>query len=170
MVVACLLTWTAVAAPEAKEVAQKTAEDRNIRISADKLNFQVDAGQIEYVGNVRATQADTVVTSDQLIIYYEPQTGNTRPGTLRKESIKKIIAAGDVTIIYGDITAETDRAEYVTKSGIFTLTGYGSKVTRRGQSISGAKFTLYRSDGRLIVESGAENRVKAVISGAEETD
>ena len=73
-------------------------------------------------------------------------------------------------IIYDDIIAVTEKAEYTTKSAIFILTGAQSRVTRGGQSITGTKFTLHRLDERLTVESDAENRVKAVIESPPKAD
>jgi lipopolysaccharide transport protein LptA len=151
------------AAPETKNANDANNENSRIRITADKLVAEVDAGEIEFVGNVKTTQADAVITSDQLKIIYDPDTikYNTRGSKI--ESIKKIIAKGHVKIVTGDITAETDRAEYIIKSKVFILTGEESRVRQGGHSITGNKITLYRTEGKLSVESKGESRIKAIL-------
>ena len=134
-----------------------------IRITADKLVVKVDAAEIEFIGNVKTTQADAVITSDRLKIIYDPDALKTSTPGNKKESIKKIIATGHVKIIRDDIQAETDRAEYTIKSKILVLLGEQSKVSQGSNSISGTKFILYRTEGKLSVESKGENRIRAIV-------
>jgi lipopolysaccharide export system protein LptA len=151
------------AACAAADTADKQDENKKIRITADKLIAAVDAGEIEFIGNVQATQAKTTITADRLKIIYTPDSNKSQSRAPRPESIEKIIAQGHVKIFHEDIIAETDMAEYTVKSAVLTLSGERSNVTQKGQSISGTKFTLYRSDGKITVESNEKNRVKAVF-------
>lgn len=151
-----------VTAAEVIETNDKNDENSRIRITADKLISQVDAGEVEFVGNVKATQADSVVTSDRLKIIYDPDTLNMT-GEYRNVSIEKLIATGRVNIVIDNIIAETDRAEYTIKSKVLVLLGEQSKVSQGGHSITGAKFTLHRIEGNLTVESSGENRIKAIL-------
>lgn len=153
----------AAAAPETIDTNDKNNEDNRIRITADKLVAEMDAGEIEFVGNVKATQADAVLTSDRLKIIYDPDTIKNKNRGNKTESIQKIIANGHVKIVTDNIIAETDRAEYTIKSDVFILMGEQSSVTQGGHSITGTKFTLHRSEGKLTVESNGENRVKAIL-------
>jgi len=134
-----------------------------IRITADKLVAKVDAAEIEFIGNVKTTRADAVITSDRLKIIYDPDTVKNRTRGNKNESIQKIIATGHVKIVSDDILAETHRAEYTIKSKILVLLGEQSRVSQGGNSISGTKFTLYRSEGKLFVESEGENRIRAIV-------
>ena len=161
---------TVAAASETADQIIKKNDKENIRITADKLVAQVDTGQIEFVGNVRATQADTVITADRLKIYYNPEIIKKQSRAKQTESIEKIIATGRVKIIYDNIMAETEKAEYLAKSAILILTGDQSKVTRGEHTITGTKFTLHRLDGKLTVESSEEGRVKAIFKGTEKAD
>ena len=61
---AAMASDTAAAKPEINKNDQ-------IRIMADKLIAEVDAGEIEFIGNVKATQAETVITADRLKIFYK---------------------------------------------------------------------------------------------------
>ncbi len=164
-----VFVWThaAVAAPETIGPNVKNNENEKIRIIADKLFAEIDAGVIEFVGNVKATQAETVITSDRLKIIYNPDANKGQTSALKPVSIEKIIASGHVKINYNNIIAETDEAEYTIKSAVLVLKGEQSKVTQAGHSITGTKFTLHRADGKITVESSEKNRVKAVFHPSE---
>jgi len=145
----------------------KNNKNKEIRITADKLFAEIDAGVIEFVGNVKATQSETVITADRLKIFYHPDAIKGETTAIEPVSIEKIIANGHVKINYNNIIAETDEAEYTMKSEVLVLKGEQSKVTQKGRSITGTKFTLHRSDGKITVESSAKQRVKAVFQPSE---
>ncbi len=155
----------AAAASEAID-ANNPNKNNRIRITSDKLNAEVDAGEIEFIGNVKATQVGAVITSDRLKIIYDPDAIKNKTRDIEKVTIEKIIANGHVKIVTDNIIAETDRAEYTIKSKVLVLLGEQSKVSQGGHSISGAKFTLHRSEGKLTVESSGENRIKAILQPA----
>ena len=150
-------------APETTLTNDTNKENSPIRITADKLVAEVDAGELEFVGNVKTIQADTVITSDRLKIFYDPDTIKYKTPGNKMESIKKIIANGHVKIVTADIIAETDQAEYTVKSKVFVLRGEQSKIIQGGHSITGTKITLYRAEGKLSVESNGEDRIKAIL-------
>lgn len=152
------------------DTADKNDENKKIRITADKLLAGVNSGEIEFIGNVQATQAKMIITADRLKIIYAPDSIKSQSWAPKPESIEKVIAQGHVKIIHEDIIAETDLAEYTVKSAVLTLSGERSNITQRGNSISGTKFTLYRSDGKITVESNAQNRVKAVFDATQKDE
>ncbi len=156
-----------VTASETIDANVKNNENKEIRIIADKLFAEVDAGVIEFVGNVKATYAETVITADRLKIIYNPDAIKVKTNALKPVSIEKIIANGHVKITYNNIIAETDEAEYTMKSEVLVLKGEQSKVSQKGHSITGTTFTLHRSDGKITVESSEKNRVKAVFHPSE---
>ena len=168
LVFLCLHASPAVCTPI--DTADKKDENKKIRITADKLIAGVTSGEIEFIGNVQATQAKTIITADRLKIIYAPGSIKSQNWAPKPESIEKVIAQGHVKIIHEDIIAETDLAEYTVKSGVLTLSGESSNITQRGNSISGTKFILYRSDGKIIVESNAQNRVKAVFDATQKDE
>jgi lipopolysaccharide transport protein LptA len=156
-------TKDAVAAPETIDPNDTNHANNRIRITADKLVAKVDAAEIIFIGNVKTARADAVITSDRLKIIYDPDAIKNRTRGDKKESIKKIIAKGHVKIVTDDIIAETDMAEYTIESKILVLLGEQSRVRQGGQSITGAKFTLYRTEGKLSVESNGKNRIRAIV-------
>ena len=153
---------TAAAASEAVD-ANNPNKNNRIQITSDKLNAEVDAGEIEFIGNVKATQAGAVITSDRLKIIYDPDATKNKTGDIENVAIEKIIANGHVKIVTDNLIAETDRAEYTIISKVLVLLGEHSKVSQGGLSITGTKFTLNRSEEKLTVESSGENRIKAIL-------
>ncbi len=147
--------------------ADNNHENKKIHITADRLISDSEAGCAEFVGNVKATSEDGVITSDKLKIYYKKGSDKKENLALSEESIEKIVANGNVKIRFDNRVAVTQQAVYITESRILILTGTGSKVTSGNNSISGSKITLYRVDGRITVESSSEKRVEAVFYSEE---
>lgn len=153
-----------------------TANDKEIRITADKLETFNDKNLAVFSGNVHATQADTVIDSDRLEIYYDRQENtetagskpkkpdkNPAPKEGEKGSVKRVVAIGGVKIRSGDRLATTEKAEYTSETGIIVLTGENSKVNSGNNSVTGNKITMYRNEDRVVVESGEKKRVEAVV-------
>jgi len=138
-----------------------------IHIVSDQLLIDNMTGEAEFVGNVLATQKETVIKSDKLKIIYKKETiqdGNVAAG---EKSINKIIATGNVSIHFDNRLAETEQAVYTADTKILVLSGENSRITSENNLISGEKIIMYRNDGRIIVESGQnKGRVEAVISSA----
>ncbi len=136
--------------------------DQKIRITSDRLVADTKTGSAEFIGNVRASQETTVITCDRLKILYN-QNGENAATAKASASIKSLISTGNVVIHFDDKVATTDKAVYASQTGIFTLTGKGTKVTSGDNSITGEKITVDRKKDRITVEGGAGSRVKAVI-------
>ena len=147
--------------------ARSLSEDRKIHITADKLISDNDADYAEFIGNVRATQEDTVITADRLKIFVKKNPDNKDAPGVGTESINKIIASGNVKINFDNRVAVTPQAVYNIKTGILVLSGDNSRIVSGKDSISGEKITIYRTTGRITVESGSEKRVEAVFYSVE---
>lgn len=147
--------------------ARSLSEDRKIHITADKLISDNDADYAEFIGNVRATQEDTVITADRLKIFVKKNPGNKGAPGVGTESINKIIASGNVKINFDNKVAVTPQAVYNTETGVLVLSGDNSRIVSGKDSISGEKITIYRTTGRITVESGGEKRVEAVFYSGE---
>ncbi len=147
--------------------ARSLSEDRKIHITADKLISDNDADYAEFIGNVRATQEDTVITADRLKIFVKKNPDNKGAPGVGTESINKIIASGNVKINFDNRVAVTPQAVYNIKTGILVLSGDNSRIVSGKDSISGEKITIYRTTGRITVESGSEKRVEAVFYSVE---
>ncbi len=145
----------------------KDKKNEKIHITADKLISDNEAKYTEFIGNVRAVQGDTVITADKLKIFYKRGMDNKKNPPAGDESIKKIVANGNVQIKFDNRVAVTQQAVYITETRVLVLSGADSKIISGNDSISGEKITLYRTDGRIKVESGKEKRVEAVFYSGE---
>jgi len=170
---AALIASFGFAAGESKTSApEKKDADQPILITADELISNNEEKFADFIGNVKATQADFVITSDQLRIYYQGELLNTeKKSDNNDEMLKKIVAEGNVKIVSSQYTAESDKVEYDTSSMTITMTGENSKVISGKNSISGTKIILYRNDGRIKVLGGKKKRVEATFfSGGKASD
>ncbi len=147
--------------------ARSLSEDRKIHITADKLISDNEHDYAEFIGNVRATQQDTVITADRLKIFIKKNPDNKGARGVGTESIDKIIASGNVKINFDNRVAVTRQAVYNTETEVLVLSGDDSRIISGKDSISGEKITLYRATGRITVESGKEKRVEAVLYSGE---
>jgi lipopolysaccharide export system protein LptA len=154
-------------AEEKPNYADKNLEKGPIHITADKLVTDNKTRIAEFIGNVRVTQGDTIITSDGLLIYNKKGTDQKKDIDMTEGSIEKIVANGHVKITFGDKIATAQKAEYFTDSGILVLSGPDSKVISGNDSISGSKITLHRPDGRIEVEGSKGKRVEAVVYSGE---
>lgn len=145
---------------------QPTEKDKNqvgeqIQIVADKLITNNAERYAEFIGDVRASQGNFTITSEHLRIYYKDDLDNLKNQTGSQELIKRIVASGHVIISSDQYTAETEQVEYDLDSTVLVLKGENSTIKRGKNFITGSKITVHRKDGQIVVERGAETRVKA---------
>ena len=139
-----------------------------VHITSDKLISYNKGGYAEFIGNVTATQKETIITADRIKVIFKKDLANAGSLSVNEESISKIIANGNVKIKFDNRVAVTQQAVYNTKTKVLVLTGDGSRITSGKNTISGEKITFYRADGRLNVESGSKKRVDAVFYSGEQ--
>jgi lipopolysaccharide export system protein LptA len=173
LITVALITGVADAAGESKAAAtENKSEDVPIVITADQLVSNNEEKYAEFIGNVKAAQADFVMTSDTLRIYYEGDLLNKEEKNNQDdETLKKIVASGDVKIRSDQYNADTENAEYDTQTLTIILTGENSKVFSGKSSITGSKIILHRKDGRFKVLGDKKTRVEATFfSGGKASD
>lgn len=134
-----------------------------IRITADKLVSDSEAMWAEFIGNVEAVQGNDVINADSLKIFYKSGSKKNKTEAPGGESIKEIVATGNVKIHFDNKLAVTHRAVYTMENRVLVLSGEDSRITSGRDSISGEKITLYRADGRIVVEGGTKHSVEAVL-------
>jgi len=170
---AAVFSGAVFAAAESKTAAaENKPEDVPILITADQLISNNEEKYAEFIGNVKATQADFVITSDTLRIYYEGDLLETEAQTDQNDDmLKKIVATGNVKIRSDQYNADTENAEYDTQTLTIILTGENSRVFSGKSSITGSKIILHRKDGRFKVLGDKKTRVEATIySGGKASD
>ena len=146
-----------VRSPDAAELQEK------IHVVADMLTSDSETRFAEFSGNVRATQGNTVITSDRLKIFYSESLAESKNLSADEGAVKRIVATGNVRISFDNRIATAQEAVYTSESKILVLSGPQSKITSGSDSITGEKITYNRSDGRITVESGRDSRVEAVF-------
>jgi len=135
---------------------KKDTKKERIHISAQRLIADDTEKYAEFIGNVKAVQGSTTINSDSLKIYYEARTEN-QIKEQTQDSIKKIIATGNVKIKFDDIDAQAEEVIYTTKDRVLILNGPGAKVIKKGSgSTSAKKITIYRDSGQIQFEGGVE--------------
>jgi lipopolysaccharide export system protein LptA len=144
--------------PPDNEAATPAAK---INITSDRVVVDNDKRTAEFSGQVRASQGTTVITSNVLTIFYRPTSESDTQDPASGDAIDRIIATGDVKILFDDKVATTATAEYRMDTRVLVLSGPDSKIVSTNNSITGAKITFYRADERVIVEGQEGKRVEA---------
>jgi lipopolysaccharide export system protein LptA len=145
----------------------KASDNSNIQIKADNLVAYNEASYAEFTGNVSAIQGTTQITSDKLKIYYSKAAENKGKKDTGEDSIKKVVATGNVVIRSENRTAYTSMAEYTPASKVVVLSGPGSKVSSGNNYVTGEKITFYVNEDRVVVERSKEKQVEAVFYSGE---
>lgn len=162
---AVLIASAAIAAGQTETQAPPAqTQEEPIQITADELISNNEQHYAEFIGNVKVVQADWVITSDKLRIYYEGDLMNSEAkGKSSDQSLKKIVATGNVKIRSEQYSADAEKAEYDTGALTVTLSGEDSTLFQGKNSITGSKIILYRRDGRVKVEGSKNKRIKAIF-------
>ena len=170
VILALMLLSSPLVAEEQTQEKAANAGDDQIQIVADKLITNNEEKFAEFSGDVHTRQGTFVITSDRLRIYYQtdPDAAGDQAG--RDESIKQVVASGNVQVSNGKYTAETDRVEYDLETQVVVLIGENSTLKSNRNTLSGSKITVDRKTGQMKVESHPQKRVKAVFYPNKNTD
>lgn len=131
-----------------------------IHVSADRLVSDRNKKYAEFAGNVVAVRENATLTCNTLKIYYAEKKKDTSKED-KTGAVEKMIATGNVQLTFDDKIAVAEKAVYTSKNDSIVLTGGAPKVTSGSSYVSGDKITLFRTDGRVIVDSGKNKRVSA---------
>jgi lipopolysaccharide export system protein LptA len=138
------------------------AEDNKVHIKSDILIASSTENLAEFKGHVRATQGSTVITCEQLKLFFKKGTlteGKSNPGD---NSIERIIATDNVKIRMENRVAFAEHAEYTLSNEKIILTGNPAKVSSGNTFITGNKITMWL-DGRIQVEGKKGDQVESII-------
>ena len=158
-----VFTYVSGFAQNEKSLPEDESAGQPIKISSDRLDSNPVEKYAEFIGNVKATQADYVITCQSLKIYYEGDLINRKKDSSDKDLLKKIVASGNVEINSNQFTAKTERLEYDFKNRKLELSGQNSIITMGKNSIAGSKITYFQAEERFKVEGGSDKRVNAVF-------
>lgn len=132
-----------------------------IQITADAMDADNRERSFVFNGNVKAVQGQTVITSEQLKVWYKGEGDPSSDAPGGPSRIRDIEAVGNVVILFDGRTAKSDRALYSAANETLTLLGKNATIIDGKNAISGNKITLYRAEDRITVEGSREERVEA---------
>jgi lipopolysaccharide export system protein LptA len=137
---------------------EKSGKVTPVKITSDRLTYTDSERKAHFEEAVQAKGADLTITSKVMDVFLQPRdqaasnqsiTG-TGAGTGK---IDHIVASGQVAIVQPGRRANGDLLVYTTSDDKFVLTGGSPSIfdAEQGQ-ITGVSLTLFRHDGRVLVE------------------
>jgi lipopolysaccharide export system protein LptA len=158
---------------------QQQDKDQPIQIDAKSLEVHDKNKQATFSGNVKVVQGDTTMTCRKLVVFYGQELGiGEKPVVATKtkttndtgappdaQSIRRIEARGDVTVLSKDQTASGDLGVYDVIAKTITLTG-NVVVTQGKNVIHGGRVVVDTVTGNAHVEAAPgipDGRVRALI-------
>jgi lipopolysaccharide export system protein LptA len=162
------VVWAAEATTAEERAAEATApkeETKNgspIHITSDRAKSNQKERWVEFIGNVKATQDDGVITADRLKIFYKP--GGDKGGDA-SAAVERMVAQGNVRIVFDNKskTALAEKAVFATDDKVLVLSGGDPTVWSGGDIIRGRKITLFQAENRTLVEGGDKEQVEATF-------
>jgi len=137
--------------------------DSPIHITSDKMTAEKGSSMVEFIGNVEATQEDSILLADSMKVYFMSDKEKNK----KKEAhgnITKIVSTGNVRYTAGDRKAFADEAIYTTADDVLILKGTAPKLMQGTSFVTGKKITYYRKQDKVIVESEGPKRVEALLN------
>ena len=156
---------------------QAQGQDQPIQIDAKSLEVHDRRKQATFSGSVKVVQGDTTMTCNKLVVFYgqelgigdkavvtaKTETNNGAPPDA--QSIRRIEAHGDVTVLSKDQSASGDLGVYDVVAKTITLTG-NVVVTQGKNVIHGGRVVVNTVTGNAHVEPAPgipDGRVRALI-------
>ncbi|MBW1896308.1 MAG: hypothetical protein JRI47_04560 [Deltaproteobacteria bacterium] len=132
-----------------------------IHVIADKLEAVHSLGWIDFIGKVKATQADVVMMADRMRVFYELG----KDSAMQEGTISKIVSEGHVKIVFDNETktAEAEKATYIADQQVLVLSGGDPKVCSGKNVVRGKKITLFYAEQRSVVEGAGQEQVEATF-------
>ena len=135
--IAVLTTGPSFAAPPEKKETEPIVVTSN-HMEAEKLGDKVT-----FSGKVLLKKEGMTLTSDQMIVFYDPGSKN----------IREIEARGNVTVRKEGRVALANMAIYTLREEKIVLTG-NARIIEKDNQLGGEKIILFMRDDRSIVEGG----------------
>lgn len=135
--VAVLASVPALAAPLVTKEAEPIVITSN-HMEAEKLGEKVT-----FSGNVELKKEGMTVTSDQMVVFYDPGSKN----------IREIVARGNVVVRKEGRIALANLATYSLREEKIVLTG-DARIIENENQVGGEKIILFMRDDRSVVEGG----------------
>jgi lipopolysaccharide export system protein LptA len=141
---------------------EKSGKVTPVKISSGRLTYTDSERQAHFEEAVQAKSSDMTITSKVMDVFLQPRdqttsnqstVGTTAGITSGTGKIDHIIATDDVVIVQPGRRAIGEHLVYTASDDKFVLTGGSPSIfdAERGK-ITGVSLTLFRRDGRVLVE------------------
>ena len=157
------VTCPAMGAEETSDAQEGKDKGNQIHVSSDKVKSNQNERWVEFIGNVKATQKDGIITADSIRIYYKSKADESKG--VNATAVDRMIAQGSVKIVFDNAskTALAQKAVYTTQDKVLVLSG-GDPTVQSGQDvIRGKKITVFQAEDRTLVEGDEKNQVEATF-------
>ncbi|WP_349293307.1 LptA/OstA family protein [Nitrospina sp. Nb-3] len=157
------LLLIAVGSSWAQEGSPNKEAPKRLEITSEKMRTEDNGRKIIFIGNVRGTWEDVVLTSKILEVYTKPrdhtQSGSS-PGAEdpgQGQELEKIIALENVDVVKGTKKARGDKAVYFDKDQKMILTGTPHATAWENENIlEGPEMIFYMNEDRFEVTNGVK--------------
>lgn len=166
---ALFLILTALPSPgfcasEKKDKTQNPATASDLNVVSDKMIAEQSKSMVEFIGHVKVTREDSILLADSVKVFFHP----TETKKQDQNSVREIVATGNVEYTAGERKAFADKAVYTTKNEMLVLTGKAPKMLTGKSYVTGKKITLFRLEERVMVESDGKKRVHAFFDSQDQ--
>jgi lipopolysaccharide export system protein LptA len=118
-------------------------EREPIVITSDSMEAEKLGDTVTFTGNVVLKKEGMTLTSDSMVVFYEPQS----------KGIREIDAYGNVVVRKEGRVAFSKKASYYSREEKIVLTGEARIIENENQ-LGGETITLFMRDERSVVEGG----------------
>ena len=140
VIIAFSFLCLAAAAPAAQP-AKKAQEP--ILVTSNRMEAEKLGDKVTFIGNVVLKKEGMTLSSDRMIVFYEPRT----------KGVREVEAHGNVVVSKEGRVARSKDASYYTGDEKVVLTG-DARIIENDNQLTGEKIVLFMRDGRSIVEGG----------------
>jgi lipopolysaccharide export system protein LptA len=137
---------------------EKSGKVTPVKITSDRLTYTDSERKAHFEEAVQAKGADLTITSKTMDVFLQPQDQGISNQSITGSGagngkIEHITASGQVAIVQPGRRATGDQLVYTTSDDRFVLTGGPPSIFDAEQGkVTGVSLTLFRHDGRVVVE------------------
>lgn len=138
------------------------ASDAPIQFEAESLEVREAESMAVFSGNVVVRQNQTVLKTDQLVVYYTGQAAKAAEGQQQAggaQQVRRLEANGNVLVTSGPQTASGEQAVFDTAAETIVLTG-NVVLTQGANVIRGPRLVINIATSQARMEGG---RVQMLI-------
>ena len=133
--------------------ASDSEERRQIRVSAERMNFDPDERRMSFDGRGKIQVSDVTVQAKRVWIRMSEEKGK----------LIDMLAESEVRFLQGRRTGEAKKAHYDLEKEVIILTGDPEIEDLDKGKFQGDKLTFHLADDRIVVENKGQERSVTVI-------